>query len=91
MTLIIQSQYFLKTIPAQSHWVNIFLGQKKSLSYYAGLWKEPPTLPAHLFPLQPSRAHKVAVWEWQDTNKQQQPEEEIQAAPQNKGVRGEHL
>lgn len=62
MTLIVQSQFFLQIIPAQSHWVNILLGQKKSLPYHAGLWKQPPPLPAHPFPLQPSQAHKVVVW-----------------------------
>lgn len=60
MTLIIQSQFFLKTIdPSPKSLGEHFLGAKKSLSYHAGLWKPPPPLPAHPFPLQPNQAHEV--------------------------------
>lgn len=56
MTLLVS--FFPKNSSAQSHRVNILLGQK-NLSYHAGLWKQ--LLPAHPFPLQPSQAHEVVV------------------------------
>lgn len=72
MTLIIQSQFFLKTTPPKSLGEH-FLGANKSLSYHAGLWRQSPPLPAYPIPLQPNQ---VVVWGWQDTKKQQQRPEE---------------
>lgn len=62
MTLIIQSQFFPKDHPSPKSLGEHILGAKKSLSYHAGLWKQPPPPPAHPFPLQPSQAHEVVWW-----------------------------
>ena len=57
VTLIVQSQIFLETTPAQSHWVNLSWGRNVStLSRWFAETTSP--LPEHPFPLQPSQARR---------------------------------
>lgn len=49
---------FPKDNPSPKSLGEHFLGAKRSLSYHAGLWKQPPPLPAHPFPLNQAKPRK---------------------------------
>lgn len=89
MTLVVQSQIFLETTPAQSHWVNLSLGAETSLPCHTGLRRQPPSPWAPLSsPTKPSPLGEV--WSGRTPESSSSSQGGAEAVSQDEGIRERH-